>query len=140
MDTKQKGTISEAYVSAKLLECGFTVLDPRGDNAKYDLVVDHNGKFIRIQVKTGRLRDGKIIFPIKSTRGHRGKRCESYVSHIEYIMVYCPDYPEILLIDINDIKMLKNGEWYLRVKTSKSNRSKNINWVYDYHFDPIKFA
>jgi PD-(D/E)XK endonuclease len=41
---------------------GYTVLLPFGENSRYDLVVD-TGSLRRVQCKTGRLRNGKVIFP-----------------------------------------------------------------------------
>ncbi|UCB57261.1 MAG: endonuclease [Candidatus Omnitrophota bacterium] len=52
MDTKLKADIAESAVVTKLLERGFRVLRPVGDRLSYDLGVDLDGKFIRIQVKS----------------------------------------------------------------------------------------
>jgi hypothetical protein len=52
---KTKGDVAEAYVTARLLELGKTVLKPVGDSARYDLVV-HDvaaGTFMRVQCKSG---------------------------------------------------------------------------------------
>jgi hypothetical protein len=48
-ETKRKGDAAEAHVLAALVGAGLTVLVPWGDNARYDLVVDCAGRFIRIQ-------------------------------------------------------------------------------------------
>ncbi len=62
--SRHKGNVSEAYVVARLLELGFVVLVPIGNMERYDLVLHEKGKFIRVQVKTGRLRNGvcKIFY------------------------------------------------------------------------------
>lgn len=52
MHTKQIGDISEAMVAAVLLRSGRVILKPIGDNQRYDLVIDNNGKFLRVQCKT----------------------------------------------------------------------------------------
>jgi len=51
MNTKEKGDIAEYAVVAEALKRGFNVLIPIGDRLPYDLVIERNGKFIRIQVK-----------------------------------------------------------------------------------------
>ena len=58
---------------AKLLEVGYGVLMPFGDNRRYDLVIeDADGSFFRIQCKTARLmKDGAYIdFATASTYYH----------------------------------------------------------------------
>lgn len=44
-----------------------------GNGAPYDLIVDINGHLHKVQVKTGRLRNGGVIFPVRRFSGHRGK-------------------------------------------------------------------
>ena len=52
---KAIGERSQAHISARLLDVGYNVLTPYGDNTRYDLVIgDADGKFYRIQCKTGR--------------------------------------------------------------------------------------
>lgn len=48
---KTVGDITEAYVAARLLELGHTVLRPIGDNARYDLVFEADGVFKRVQAR-----------------------------------------------------------------------------------------
>ena len=52
--TQKTGDISEQAAITRLLECGYTVLQPIGQMHRYDLVIeDADGKFWRVQVKTG---------------------------------------------------------------------------------------
>jgi len=48
MDTKLKADIAEYAVVTALLKRGFRVLKPIGDRLPYDLVLDVNGKLLRI--------------------------------------------------------------------------------------------
>jgi hypothetical protein len=48
---KNKGSLAELIVAAKMIESGWLVLIPYGENARYDLVGEKDGKFIRVQVK-----------------------------------------------------------------------------------------
>jgi len=48
MHKKTKGEIAELAVAARLLEEGYKVLFPVGENSRYDLVAEKEGKFIRI--------------------------------------------------------------------------------------------
>ena len=63
MTTKEIGDISEAKILAKLLNDGYIVLLPFGENKRYDLVVNHNNKFIKIQCKTAsNISNNRITF------------------------------------------------------------------------------
>ncbi len=53
-NNKTIGELSEAIIIAKLIEVGYSVLTPFGDNRRYDLVIeDADGQFWRVQCKTG---------------------------------------------------------------------------------------
>src|SRR4051794_5884579 len=86
------GTRTEAAILGELSRLGYAVLVPFGVNQRYDLVLDVDGEFIRVQCKTGRLRNGVVIFPTRSIRTNTReilKRC--YFGEVELFLVYCPD-------------------------------------------------
>ena len=45
-------------MAAALIEAGYAVSKPFGENQRYDLVIDDGETLARVQVKTGRLRNG----------------------------------------------------------------------------------
>ena len=50
---KAIGELSQAYIIARLIEIGYNVLVPYGDNLRYDLIIeDSEGKLQRVQCKT----------------------------------------------------------------------------------------
>lgn len=49
--TKKKGAIAETKMLAYLIERGFNVSIPWGEDIRYDLVSEKEGVFKRIQVK-----------------------------------------------------------------------------------------
>ena len=51
MHKKTKGSVAELFVAARLMNEGWRVLVPYGENTRYDLVGERDGKFVRIQVK-----------------------------------------------------------------------------------------
>jgi hypothetical protein len=51
-NTKMAGNASEAVVMAEFLKAGFPVLIPFGENSRYDLVVEADGRFLPVQCKT----------------------------------------------------------------------------------------
>jgi len=64
----KRGNISEAIVLARYLKAGFMVSTPFGVGAPYDMVVDTGASLFRVQVKTGRLRNGVIEFETRRAR------------------------------------------------------------------------
>ena len=48
MNTKNKGDVSVAMILAALVSQGNTVSVPWGDNAAYDLVLEMDGKLLRV--------------------------------------------------------------------------------------------
>ena len=51
MNSKDKGNIGEAIMLAEFIKRGIQVSIPFGDNARYDLIIDLNGKLYKVQVK-----------------------------------------------------------------------------------------
>lgn len=61
MNPKAVGELSEAEVIAHLVRTGRPVAIPFGNNQRYDLIVDEDGKLLRAQVKTGRLDERGVV-------------------------------------------------------------------------------
>ena len=102
-DTNKIGDICEVKVLADLVGKGYTVLQPFGDNARYDLVVDNGTKFIRIQCKSGRLRDGCVLFNTYSTHTHRGGAAKKgYAGEADVFASYCPDTDEVYYVSVDE--------------------------------------
>ena len=100
---KAIGEHSEAIIRAKLVEVGYGVFIPLGDNLRCDLIIeDAEGSFWRVQCKTGWLEnEGAFIeFATASSYYHTraGKTShgrKDYQGEIDYFAVYCPDTKEI---------------------------------------------
>jgi len=132
MNTKEIGDITQAVVVAELLKLGKTVLTPFGDKNRYDLVVDNNGVFVRIQCKTGRLgKDQSFVsFDSCSSTVHRanGKK-QNYRGQIELFAVYCRELNQVYFVDVNEATTY---ETRLRLIAPKSKQQKHIRWAKDY--------
>jgi PD-(D/E)XK endonuclease len=57
-DTKRTGDISELHVTAALAQHGYRSSILFGENHRCDVVIERDGRFERVQIKTGRLRNG----------------------------------------------------------------------------------
>jgi hypothetical protein len=58
MNSKAQGNIGVAMAIAYYSQKGFPVLLPLGDNCRYDLVVDIDGHFAKVQCKTSTFQEG----------------------------------------------------------------------------------
>jgi hypothetical protein len=106
-----------------------TMHKPFGDNQRYDLVVDEEGVFKRIQCKTGRLKDGAISFNTCSSSYHRNGQKHSYHGQIDYFGVYCPESRKCYLVPVEDVG---TRQAKLRVEPAANSQEKNIHWAEDY--------
>ena len=102
-NTKRLGNVSEAKILASLLAAGHVVLQPYGDNQRYDLVIDDKGDFKRVQVKTGHLTEfNSLSFSARSISS-QGKNISDYHGQIEFFGVYVPEIDKCYLFPISKI-------------------------------------
>jgi hypothetical protein len=109
---------------------GYRVLTPLGFNHRYDLVLDCGGVFIRVQCKTGRLRNGVILFAARSTRCNmKSIRTKSYAGEADLFMVYCRETGGIYAVPVEHVKATGGC---LRVAPTANGQTKRIRWASDY--------
>lgn len=125
------GDISTAVIIAELAKAGKTVLLLFGDNRRYDLVIEENGSFSRIQCKTGRVYRGAVKFASSSSQAHRGKGRQSYDGQIEAFAVYCPQTDKVYMVPIDDAA---STETTLRIEPPKGIGGGKVRYAKDYEF------
>ena len=86
---KDVGDRSTLAVMLVLGSQGWPVMLPFGENTRYDLVVDYGSRLSRVQCKTGRLRNGCVLFSTSSTYGHHAPR-RPYQGEIDEFAVVLP--------------------------------------------------
>jgi PD-(D/E)XK endonuclease len=121
-----------------LIECGFEVFYPLGENMRYDLVIDDGQYLLRVQCKTGRLRNGAIQFKTCSSYAHHSNpasRARDYLGQIDCFAVYCPETNGVYLIGIDDIPLRWNGS--LRVDPPRNGQRKRIRAAADYYVGTV---
>ena len=128
MNPKAIGEVSEGVVLAHLLKRGYIVLLPFGNNQRYDFVIDDGDTFVRAQVKTGRLKDGIIIFKTSSVNGFTGKRT-TYAGTADVILVYCPETEQVYRVPVEECG---SSMMHLRVEETKIQRRSGVHWAKDY--------
>lgn len=130
------GDMGETIAIAEFAKLGFTVLIPFGGNCPYDLVVDNNGKFIKIQCKTTEnVKDGKMDFSICRTNGFTYKKEIYTKEEIDYLFLYCIENNYMALVPIEDTK--GTASFSIRINKPKNNQIKNIHFKEDYLFSKI---
>lgn len=129
-DTKSIGDLSEMMVAAALSRAGYIVAKPFGENSRYDFIVDRGDALFRVQVKTGRLRNGAILFNACSSHYHRkGGVSRTYMNDIDYFGVYCPGLNTVYLVPISHTSPMSG---ILRVQATKNGQSSQVRWAQPY--------
>jgi hypothetical protein len=124
---KAVGEITQAKVLAALVAAGKTVLVPFGDNARYDLVVEEeDGRFWRIQCKTGRLFAGTIKFPTSSSHNHYFKARRDYRGQADYFGVFCPDNQKVYIVPVEGVGRSSAS---LRLFPTGNKQKAGIRWA-----------
>jgi len=123
-NTKSIGELGVARTLTRLLESGYAVSLPFGDNLRYDLVVDDAQRLLRVQCKTGRLDDkGSIAFPVCSCANHRGLGRRDYHGNVDAFGVYCPETDSVYLVPIGALEGCRR-EARLRVGQARNGQVK----------------
>jgi hypothetical protein len=133
-DPKGIGERSESQILALFLKHGKVVLTPFGDNQRYDMVVDEDGDFIRVQCKTASLvQDGRAFtFAAASNNWYRGTT-RDYKGQVEVFAVYLPDLDKVYIVDVD--KGPKKA-CTVRLKAPRQRTSPRYRWASDHEFDP----
>ncbi|MDP9024626.1 MAG: group I intron-associated PD-(D/E)XK endonuclease [Candidatus Eremiobacteraeota bacterium] len=131
-DTKSKGDLSELIVAVALTRVGYAVSKPLGENQRYDLIADDGDRLHRVQVKTGRVRDGVVKFNCCSTHGHRRAGnlvTRPYTGQIELLAVHCPENGKVYIVPEAE---LTRTRIQLRLVPPRINMTKTIRWASEY--------
>lgn len=124
------GQRTEAAILAELVRRGYRVLLPFGVNQRYDLVLDLEGRFVRAQCKTGRLRNGVIRFPTRSTQTNTGRLTQrGYDGDAELFLVYCPANRRTYAVPVNEAP---STGMHLRLAPTTNDQAQGIRWAKDY--------
>jgi hypothetical protein len=74
LHTSQKGSVSQAYFTARCLERGWKVCVPVCQHDRYDILLDRGAGFMRVQIKTGRYYNDCINWSTDTREGSYKKR------------------------------------------------------------------
>lgn len=131
MNTKAIGERTGAIILAEFLKAGFPVLLPFGDNQRYDLVVEVNGVFQRVQCKTASVhRGGAVIrFNTSSTNPPARSKLRGYRNQADLFAVYSDHTQQVYVLGVDDCG--EGGVW-LRLAPVKNNQEMHVRKADDY--------
>ncbi len=125
--THIKGLLGELEFSLYLIQKGWSVLKPTNQNSRYDVVLEKDGKFKRLQIKYCTPNNGVIRLeldrPKRKTRPYGS-------SEIDYIAAYNSRDHKFYLIPISHFR--KQKEIWLRIDKPRNGQNKNIRFASDY--------
>jgi hypothetical protein len=130
---KVVGDRTQLAVMAALYGAGYGLYIPFGENTRCDLILESRAGLIRVQCKTGRLRNGTVRFAVCSTYGHHPNpkiKFRGYVGEVDAFAVYCRETQRVYLIPISDITTTR--QCWLRVVPTKNNQYQLVRWARDY--------
>ena len=131
--TLYKGNSSEAVVLAAYVRAGFLVSLPFGGGAAYDLVVDTGARLLKVQVKTGKLAGGCMVY---NARRHRGSKYDTFSRYregeVDYFSVWCPGNDSIYVVPAQHPFTV---EGRLRITETQNFQQKKIRWARDFSWD-----
>lgn len=124
-DTTTIGDVTEMEVATALVRKGKKLLRPLSAATRYDLVIDNeDGTFVRVQCKTGRLREGRVEFRLYSVSGHRTQGV-GYRGQVDAYGVYCPQIDAIYLVPVTAISAC-GAIATLRVDPARNGQTRGV--------------
>lgn len=141
---KAIGDRSEAHALAALVDCFPSVLVPWGENCRYDFVIETlDGELLRVQCKTGRLREGAVRFPTRSVSYHHPKNrrtgptesaSRGYRGEADLFAVYCVENRRVYLVPVEEVPTKLAA---LRIAPTRNGQQTGIRWAAQYElFSP----
>ena len=133
MQTADKGNLTEARILAAFVAAGYLVSVPFGSGHKYDFVVDDSKRLLRVQCKTGRVKNGTLLFNAYSQSGN-GSVKMSYRGLADLFAVLNPEDDRVYLVPVEDVGVTDVS---LRLKPTLNKQSQRVRWAELYLLRPL---
>ncbi len=127
MHKKTKGSIAELAVASRLMKDGWRIALPYGENTRYDLVAERDGRFVRIQVKYVTPKNGKLH--VQSRSSNNWSVLAYTAKQIDAIAAYNPVDDSVYFIPVKDIGRTATN---LRLDPPKNNQKAKVRYARDY--------
>ena len=133
MLTGVRGNLSEAKILTAFVEAGYLVSVPFGAGHKYDFVVDDTTRRLRIQCKTGRVKNGVLLFNAFSQAGNGSVRV-SYRGLADWFAVLNPVNDDVYLVPVDEVGVTDVS---LRLSPALNGQTRRVRWAEFYRLKPL---
>jgi hypothetical protein len=133
LQTADKGNLSEARILAAFVAAGYLVSVPFGSGHKYDFVVDDSNRLLRVQCKTGRIKNGVLLFNAYSQSGN-GSVKMSYRGLADLFAVLNPEDDKVYLVPVEEVGVTDVS---LRLTPTLNRQSQRVRWAELYLLRPL---
>lgn len=134
-NSKSKGQLGEAKALYEFQKYNIPVCIPWGDNERYDLIAEFDGKLNRIQVKVcNEEHYGSITCYCKSSTNHTtNKHYTTYENQVDYFIFVNLTYDLIALVPFEATEGKQTMS--LRLRPTTNGQVKGIKFFEDFTFD-----
>ena len=127
MHKKRKGSIAELAVATRLMREGWNVLVPYGENTRYDLVAEKDGRFVRIQVKYVTPKDGKLYVNCQSS--NNWAVLPYTAKEIDLIAAYDSSNGSVYYVPV---AAMRKSAMVLRLDPTKNNQKAKVRFAKEF--------
>ena len=133
--SNHKGAVAELAIAAAAAKLGVGVLKPFDDHARYDLVFDLDGRFLRVQCKWARKEEEVVLVRLTGSRiTTRGSVRTTYASHeIDAVAAYCAELDQCYLVPVELVAGMHGIN--LRLSPPRNAQRAWLHWASDFHLD-----
>ena len=124
MHKKTKGSVAELAVATRLMKEGWRVSFPYGENARYDLVAEREGRFVRIQVKYTTPKAG--VLTVNCCSSNNWSVLQYTPEEIDIVVVYNSHDERIYFVPVTQ---LPKGHMKLRLDPPKNNQRAKVRYA-----------
>jgi PD-(D/E)XK endonuclease len=134
VNRKRKGDLAELKVASDLIERGYQIAIPYGEDWDFDLVVWRARRFERIQVKYAASKDGVIPVRCRSHSLTNGKvrKTKHYTAElIDWLAVYDRSTDRCFYVRASELRV-GMSVLHLRLTRPRNNQAIGIRYADDY--------
>ena len=128
--SKQKGNLGFSSTLKEIHKLGLNVFSEIGDNSKIDMIVEHNDKLIRIQIKYVTEADGYIVIPSRKS-GPNGYRYHYKNTDVDLFSVYLPTLDKVIFVPAKTVCDQKSS-LNIRFKAPKNGQTSSVHMISDF--------
>ena len=136
MQTGEKGNLSEARILAAFVAAGYLVSVPFGSGHKYDFVVDDSTRLLRVQCKTGRVKNNVLLFNAYSQSGNGAVKM-GYRGLADLFAVLNPEDDKVYLVPVKEVGVTDVS---LRLAPTLNRQAQGIRWAELYLLRPLDLS